>query len=350
MNIAETLSYEGFAPLQAEDGVVGVQVAREHLPDLIICDIMMPELDGYGVLEQLRSDPITATIPFIFLTAKTDKSSMRRGMEMGADDYLTKPFSPDELLNAITSRLEKHALLVKEYENKLSDLRGHLLRTLPHELRTPLMGILGYSELVIAEGKTLPREKIMDMVTKIHVAGLRLYRLVENYLLYAQIEILQSDQERLRSLRSYVVDQPEEIIIKTAQQTAAQAGREDDLMIQVVETQPVQVAVDSLQKIVDEVVDNAFKFSEPGQRVSVKVSIEDDSLSVTIRDEGRGMTVEQIRNIAGYMQFDRKLYEQQGSGLGLIIAQHLTQLHNGELLIDSAPGEWTRVQVLLPLK
>lgn len=102
-DIMEMLSFEGYALVGAENGLVGIQEARKHLPDLIICDIMMPELDGYDVLDELRRDPQTAAIPFIFLTARTDKIDRRHGMEQGADDYLTKPFSVGDLLNTILS-------------------------------------------------------------------------------------------------------------------------------------------------------------------------------------------------------------------------------------------------------
>jgi CheY-like chemotaxis protein len=96
--------------MEQKNGLIGALWAREHLPDLIICDVMMPELDGYGVLAALRQDPATATIPFIFLTAKADKVDLRQGMELGADDYLTKPFTTEELLGAIASRFAKQKL------------------------------------------------------------------------------------------------------------------------------------------------------------------------------------------------------------------------------------------------
>ncbi len=114
-NIIETLTYEDFETLEAENGLVGVQVALQQQPDLIVCDVMMPELDGYGVLRQLQTYAATATIPFIFLTALADKQSLRRGMDLGADDYLTKPCTPEELINAIQSRLAKHAAATKKY-------------------------------------------------------------------------------------------------------------------------------------------------------------------------------------------------------------------------------------------
>ncbi|MDT7827486.1 response regulator [Pricia sp. S334] len=110
-NTAELLELSDYAVLTASNGMTGVQLAKESLPDAIVCDIMMPELDGFGVLEALSKDNRTKTIPFIFLTAKTERQDMRRGMEMGADDYLTKPFEEDELIGAIESRLAKVAIL-----------------------------------------------------------------------------------------------------------------------------------------------------------------------------------------------------------------------------------------------
>jgi YesN/AraC family two-component response regulator len=109
----EWLNAEGFYALAAENGLIGVQQAQKELPDLIICDIMMPQLDGYGVLTTLRQEPSSVTIPFIFVTAKVTWADFRKGMELGADDYLTKPCTKDELLKAISARLEKQAALRK---------------------------------------------------------------------------------------------------------------------------------------------------------------------------------------------------------------------------------------------
>lgn len=103
----EILELAGYDVLQAENGKIGVELAQQHLPDMILCDIMMPELDGYGVLYLLSKNQETANIPFIFLTAKAERADMRKGMEMGADDYLTKPFDDMELLNTIESRFQK---------------------------------------------------------------------------------------------------------------------------------------------------------------------------------------------------------------------------------------------------
>src|SRR5690606_35423160 len=146
-DIIEMLTYEGFEVISAENGRVGIEQAREHLPDLIICDIMMPEVDGYAVLEELRKESRTAAIPFIFLTARTDKMDRRHGMEQGADDYLTKPFAVNELLKAIETRISKAEIVKKEAERRNEMLRSNIILSMPHELRTPPTVILGFSDI-----------------------------------------------------------------------------------------------------------------------------------------------------------------------------------------------------------
>jgi DNA-binding NarL/FixJ family response regulator len=107
-NLVLMLEMEGYRPFSAPNGRAGVEVARRELPDVILCDVSMPELDGYGVLERLRADSATVSIPFIFLTAKGDKRDLRIGMNLGADDYLTKPAGAEDVLGAIRSRLARH--------------------------------------------------------------------------------------------------------------------------------------------------------------------------------------------------------------------------------------------------
>ncbi len=121
-NTSEILGLDNYAVVSAENGKAGVELAKKEKPDLIICDIMMPDLDGYGVLHILGKDPETAGIPFIFLTAKAEKSDMRKGMNLGADDYLTKPFDDTELLNAVEVRLKRNEFFKKNYTRDLSGL------------------------------------------------------------------------------------------------------------------------------------------------------------------------------------------------------------------------------------
>jgi len=121
-NTAEILELANYKVLQAENGKIGVELAQNVKPDLIICDIMMPVLDGYGVIHLLNKNADTASIPFIFLTAKSERSDLRKGMEMGADDYISKPFDDIELLNAVESRLKKNEVLKAEYSQNVQGL------------------------------------------------------------------------------------------------------------------------------------------------------------------------------------------------------------------------------------
>jgi DNA-binding response OmpR family regulator len=121
-NTADILELAGYNAITAENGKVGIRKAKQLLPDVIVCDIMMPELDGYEVLQDLNKTFKTASIPFIFLTAKTEKIDMRKGMNLGADDYLTKPFTENELLEAIECRLNKHDFLKKEYSQTIEGI------------------------------------------------------------------------------------------------------------------------------------------------------------------------------------------------------------------------------------
>jgi CRP-like cAMP-binding protein/CheY-like chemotaxis protein len=128
-NIVEILELAGYTVFDADNGKVGVDLALKNIPDIILCDIMMPELDGYGVLYMLNKRPETVAIPFIFLTAKAERVDLRKGMEMGADDYLTKPFDDMELLNAIEVRLKKKEAQVNFYSKSLEQLNTLVIKS-----------------------------------------------------------------------------------------------------------------------------------------------------------------------------------------------------------------------------
>lgn len=128
-NIASILQLARYQVLTANNGKTGIDLVQKHQPDLILCDIMMPDLDGYGVLHILSKDPSTANTPFIFLTAKTELKDFRMGMNLGADDYITKPFDGRELLNAIELRLKKNDLIKTTFRNNLSDINNFFNKT-----------------------------------------------------------------------------------------------------------------------------------------------------------------------------------------------------------------------------
>ena len=345
-NILETLAMEHFEAWGAPNGLIGVQLAKEHPPDLVICDIMMPELDGYGVLAELRSDPQTALVPLIFLTARASRADLRRGMTLGADDYLTKPFTVPELLDAIQARLAKQATIAEERQKILDELRRNIVSSVPHEFRTPLSSIMGYTSVLMEEYKSVSREETLHVAQKIQGAATRLYRLIENYLLYAQIELAATDSKRIAALQDNRISDPGQLAGAVAMHKAHEAQRKKDLRVDVVDT-PICISEENFIKLVEELVDNAIKFSKPGEAVEVNASNDDGRYVLRIRNQGRSMTERQIAEVGAYMQFERKLYEQQGVGLGLIIAKRLAELYGGGLMIESNAQQGTTVHVWL---
>ena len=348
-NIKEILGFENFIIITADDGMTGLELAREKSPDLIICDIMIPLLDGYGVLSALRQDVSTVNIPLIFLTGKTEWIDLRQGMELGADDYLTKPFSIPELLNSVTTQLSKKAVIEQQSRNKLDELRRNITFALPDELRTPLNGIIGLSKLLIEDPSLMAEAEGFKMLEEIHFSGERLYQLIQNFLLYADLELIAKDSERVEALRNQPFSSAVKPIIETiVLEKAEQSGRLLDLKLDLLNAD-VQIAEPKFRKIVEEIIDNAFKFSDRGTPIQAVAKMTEDTFKLSVIDFGRGMTAEQISGLGAYLQFERRLYGQSGSGLGLVIAKRLTELHRGELNIESIPGEQTIVTVALPI-
>ena len=342
--IAEYLRFFGFQPCVAESGEAGIQIAKEQHPDLIICDVTMEGMDGYATLKALRQDDATATIPFIFLTGVVDKTNMRKGMELGADDYLTKPFTHKELMAAVHARLEKQAEVKRQSEKKLDELRGNISLALPHELRTPLNGILGLAQILIDEHVTLPSTDVLEYARCIHESALRLHRLIENFLVYSQIELMASESKAIDVSPAVAPVDVAQLVSGLVLNVAARYQREGDVDLDVTPAR-VLIPPDKLSKIVEELVDNAFKFSERGNPVRVTAETADHRLHLTVMDCGRGLTAEQISRIGPHMQFERQTYEQQGAGLGLVIAKRLTELLGGQFALVSRPGKHTSVRV-----
>jgi two-component system, sensor histidine kinase and response regulator len=346
--LCDLLEVEGFSVLDAELGKKGVHLAETQLPDLILCDIHMPDIDGYNVLSQLRQNPHARSIPFIFLTARDTRADLRRGMNLGADDYLVKPCSAEEILAAIVSRMSRQEALLSQSRQQLNTLRNNIALFLPHELHTPLNGILLFAEILILEHETIERSEILEVAEGIHSSAHRLYRLIQNFLCYAQLEIAVYDPAKREALCNGQTNCPKLLITEIASRLARQADRKTDLSLQL-SNATLEMADIRLQKVAEELISNAFKFSKPGSPVQITSQSTSDTFILCITDQGRGMAPEQIAALGAYMQFDRRLYEQQGAGLGLIIAKRMLELHGGSLTIESTLGEQTCIKAMIPL-
>jgi two-component system, sensor histidine kinase and response regulator len=349
-NIIELLNAEGYSSIGAKDGEEGARLAWETIPDLIICDILMPNMDGYAVLARLKKEPRTITIPFLYLSALQERRDMRKGMRLGADDFITKPFTREELLDAVRVGLEKHQAIVEQVQRKLTDLRENIFHALPHELLTPLSVVLGFSELIIDNLENMEPSQVRDMAQDIHAAGLRLMRLVQNYLFLVDLDLISSDPQRIHELREREFSSAEAIITEIGLSKARQEGREEQLILSVDETS-LKIAETSLQKIIEELLDNAFRYSVAGSPVSLvgKRVASQDVYRLEVTDQGQGMAMHQIRAIDLGLQETPERYDQQGTGMGLLIVKRLVDIYGGSLNIRSTVGLGTTVEILFPL-
>lgn len=343
--VRRALERAGHEIVEAGDGRQGVDFACAEVPDLILCDVRMEELDGYGTLAALRMNSLTASLPFILMTGQADAEGMRQGMELGADDYLPKPFSVEQLLGAVEARLRKQQTLREQAARQLTVLRSNISLSLPHEFLTPLNGVLGFAELLAADGATLRPEEVVSMANAIRDSARRLERLVRNFLLLAHLEIHPDEPElAVAGLHREPLDRAVREVVGNL---AGKVDRLSDVSLDLAEVEAV-IRPDHWRKLVEEIVDNALKFSLSGTPVRVELTHRDEQAVLRVADRGRGMRPEHIAEVGAYMQFERRFYEQQGSGLGLTIARRLAELHGGRLAITSRLDEGTVVDVVLP--
>jgi CheY-like chemotaxis protein len=215
-NLRDMLEAEGFAVDEADCGAEGIRQALATSPDLVVCDVMMPGKDGFEVLADLRGRDSTSHLPFLFLTARADRGSLRKGMELGAEDYLTKPFTRTELLAAVRTRLDRAESLASTYRRQLGTLRNTLSRALPHELLTPLNGILGLSGILVTEYETVRRGDMLDIAKGISDSGEALHRLVRRFLCYAEMEMALLDPASRERLRGHAAHRVQSMLRKVA--------------------------------------------------------------------------------------------------------------------------------------
>ena len=347
--ISEILHLEGHTVVAAANGREGAKKATQLLPDLIVCDISMPDLDGYGVLDEVRANPQTSTTPFLFLTGKSSRQEMRTGIERGADDYLTKPFDTDELINAVNALLQKRSTLEKAFQKRLETLRVSISNVLPHELRTPLISVVSYGDLLQRYAGDFSEADLQEIGATLATSGRRLQNLIENYLLYSRLTLLRYEPAVLEQLQQEQIQYPADLIQEEALKKAAAYKRPDDLQITTLHNTKVAITDTHMRKLISEITDNAFKFSEANTPITIQTISKDNFYKITIHNQGRGMKPEQIQEIGAFMQFERSAYEQQGSGLGLAIAQLIAFLYNGQLFINGQQDQYLEVMVQLPL-
>ncbi|MEQ8674199.1 MAG: ATP-binding protein [Aggregatilineales bacterium] len=352
--VAEWLTYEDFEVIIAKDGVEGANAAILHLPDVIICDIMMPRLDGNGVLLHVRANSLTQLIPFIFTTARVSHADIRSGMSLGADDYVTKPFTQKELLEAIQTQLDKRAVQKRELamevetwrqtveeQREQSHLRVKMVGMFAHDFRNPLATIMTSISIVRDYADRLDEQRRLIHLNRAEASVRQLLEMLDDMLLFAQTD---SDSY---SLQMELVD-------------VGQFVRHivDDFQITHTETHkflfenqfPLSIMTDSrlLRQIVANLISNAVKFSPSGSTVHIALEQDSDQCVLTVQDHGIGIPEADQSHLFSAFQRGSNVKGIGGTGLGLAIVQQSSYLLGGYVQLESQIGVGTTVIVHIP--
>lgn len=345
--VAFALEGEGYRVLQADNGAEGIKLARTQKPDLILSDVMMESVDGYEALVSLRQDPRTTEIPIILMTGRANKDGLVHAIELGADDYLSKPFTMPELLEAVSIRFSKLEEVRKKHRELLSDPRSHLTIGIPTDLRTPIAGILGFSKALSREYVEIKHSEVMEIGRAIQKAARNLIRLTQNFSVLAQMEIIGSDEEKLKGLRSFKTTAMKDLLEPMALDLAHQYERDSDLVL-IVSNVPAACSPEYVAKIAHELIDNALKFSSKGQKVQVSALPEGSNMAMIVTDFGRGMTPQQINDVQSFSTLHSRLHEERYIGWGLIVTKRLAEIHGGSLTLASAGAAGMMAKIVLP--
>ncbi len=353
-NAALVLTMEGYSVRVARDGREALDVLEEgFLPHLIVSDIMMPRMDGYEFFQAVRQKSHLRSVPFIFLTARGSRRDVSTGRMLGADDYLVKPFDPEEFLIAVQSKLQRAAELRAQVNEDMAEARQTLVQMISHELRTPLTYVTGGFALLVEEleRQTMAgSEDIRVSLDLIQDGTKRLNRLAEQTVLYAQLlsgYVAQRVNGTCEAFElAYLVD--------SAVSTLGESSRRRKITVMqdASDSDPITVCglPEMLVTAISEVVRNAIQYSAADSAITIRLSRDNQEAVLTVTDEGIGIKPGDLETIWNAMvQSDRSQHEQQGVGMGLPIVKGIITAHKGTIALFSVPNQGTEVTLRLPL-
>jgi two-component system sensor histidine kinase/response regulator len=334
--LKKRLRFEGYDTAEAYDGEEGLKRVAEYNPDLIILDVMMPKLDGYDVCQRLKSDENTKYIPVLMLTAKSEVEDKVKGLDIGADHYLAKPFDYKELSARVRSLVATKAAREKLVEGEKSKALERMMGEVEHEIRNPLTSIGGFARRVydrLPQGD--PNKKYMEMIIT-DVA--RLENMIKELL---ELETTAVSYRELTNINDVIVE-----ALKSFNQDLEDRGIEaktelgDDLPLISIDQEQMKMALGNLVENSIEAMQDKLKILKITSRIS------DGCMEIQVSDTGKGIPKDKIKNI-----FDPFFTSKtRGPGVGLTFTLKIIQEHRGTVSVESEPGKGTIFTIRLPLK
>lgn len=341
-NILFLLSKSGYEADGANNGLEALEKYQQKNYNMIISDIMMPYMDGFELYSNIKNQTNIEMIPFIFLTAKADRDSIRSGMELGADDYLTKPFIAKELLNAVKTRLNKNELLKRS--KSAETVKSEFLAQISHEIRTPLQAINSLISLLNMDHANLTTDQTDELLKLIGNSGERLTRIIEMLILMSE---LKSGTYRKVMEPVNIAD---DIITRLLNEKFIKQINTKGLKLEIinqVQNTIIKSDRESLVKIFDHIFDNAVKFTDKGT-ITIKYLSDKEKLKIQVSDTGIGISEEFLERIYEPFAQEESGYTRryEGAGLGLSVCKHFCEINNIDLNIFSSKGNGTNVETV----
>jgi two-component system, sensor histidine kinase and response regulator len=345
-NLVELLEAENFEVFSAENGFKGIALAQEHHPELILCDITMPELDGYDVLNNLRQDPEIAITPFIFLTAKAATDEIRQGMNLGADDYLTKPFSRQDLLTAIQTRLTKQNIYNQNTDTLLNDIGERFSYSISEKIFNPLDEILGASEIFAQDSDFIESSDIKKLGDHIQVNTKFLKRAILNVFMYLNMELLFRNPEALKVIQNIYTMRPGDFVFMISMQMAKKYKYPKNLKANVNNAR-LRIATNDWKKIIEESLDFIFSLPQESSTIDVDTNILGDIFQYAVYFKSDELPLGLFQKISQSKAQNQAFYEELDPGLGLLIISFIVKLYGGTFILKVDKNAFEESLILL---
>lgn len=343
-NLEQLLNGEGFNVYSAKNGIEGYKIALENLPDLIISDIKMPEMDGIELAQKIQNNEMTFSIPFIFISAKIELKNIREGMRLGADDYIPKPFQIEDVLNSVNARLRKSDLR----QNFINNFSEFMTKKIPHEFRTPLVGILGMSDMILQDFNLLSVQEIKEMVYDIKKSGEELHSMVEKFVKYAEL----FDEENYHK-KNYLVDSSYQInplkLTSILKYNTKEFKRKEDLIVNF-ESANLKILGKFFETAITELLENSLKFSSKNKKINVSGNKNGNNYLTKIIDEGDDFTSLELDKLGFIGKYSLEKNFRGGLGLGLFLVKNIVQLFQGDIKFYRFEGKYNIVEFNIALK
>lgn len=336
--ISLMLKFENYSVVKAKNGVEGIILTKTSIPDLILCDIVMKDLNGFEVLKQLKENSATAGIPFIFLTALSDQNSIRKSIELGADDYLIKPFSRVYLLDTIKAQLLKY----EEIQNQISQLKSDISYCISKEIKPQLYKIITNSKVMKSFSDVMSENDILETGTSIYEKSIKLEEIINKLIILVELDTC---KKRFKTSKRNLTA---EKIAEFAGKIAEKYSRKHDLIVSVND-----ITITASGKwffiALNELINNAFRESDYGENIVIKAGREDDYTELLIYVVSTEMTCYVSEIKSGLVKLTRASCASTGDTLSMILVLKIISLLRGEVYITSDQNRTVPALIKLPV-